>query len=61
MNYNPAAGIRTNGNVEVTLTISKKITTISNGRSPNGVNTYTKTYTANGGETVNFADSAGNT
>jgi hypothetical protein len=45
----------------VTLTVSESITATPINRTLSGTNKYTRTYTANGSETVNFTDTAGNT
>jgi hypothetical protein len=59
--YSPVTGTRTSGSVAVTLTLSETITGMPSDRTSEGSNTYTKTYTVSGGETVNFSDMAGNT
>jgi hypothetical protein len=61
VSYTPTSGAWTSGEVLITLTTSETITATPSGRTASGTNTYTKTYTANGSETVNFTDVAGNT
>jgi hypothetical protein len=59
--YNPTTGTRTSGSVIITLTMTEAITATPSGWATSGTNIYTRTYTANGSETVNFADTTGNT
>jgi hypothetical protein len=59
--YSPTIGTWTSGDVVVTLQMTEPGTVTSVGRTATGTNAYSKTYSSNSSEVIDFEDLVGNT